>query len=246
MRKKIDNASWIGGLMCVLALLCMGSYQRGMAQFPPSTNKLVVVLIDQTDSFGANTERGTAQILYWNEALTKIKTVVNALKAKDEFVLLAINDQGFVDENIVIKLQQFDRSALKARMQTRNLAAEILRLERPDRPYKRTDIISALYQAAHIAAREKMAKTIVVCFSDMIQEPRLPTLEDSRDLHFPDNTRGYFFFVDASGLDHWNQVLQAWTPLLRRANVDVGDVTTPNFFQYGETDRAMQRMLREW
>ena len=143
-------------------------------------------------------------------------------------------------------MQQFDRSGLKARLQTRQVAEQILKLKRPERKYRRTDITGALHQAAHIANREKMAGTVVICFSDMIQEPNLPTAAEVRDLHFPDHSGGYFYFVDASGLDKWNAVLQAWTPLLRAANMDIGDTETPNFFQYGETDRALQRMVREW
>lgn len=227
----------------ITAFLC--GWQSAQAQVP-AANKLVIVLVDQTDSFGTNAVRGTAENLYWDEALQKAGAIVKSLHAKDEFVLLAINDNGFVDENILVKLQQFDRSGLKARLQTRQVAEQILKLKRPERKYRRTDITGALHQAAHIANREKMAGTVVICFSDMIQEPNLPTAAEVRDLHFPDHSRGYFYFVDASGLDKWNAVLQAWTPLLRAANMDIGDTETPNFFQYGETDRALQRMVREW
>lgn len=228
-----------------LALLMLVSLQNGLAQ-TQRENKLVIVLIDQTDSFGTNAERGTAQILYWDEALKKVKAIVNTLRARDEFVLLAINDRGFLDENILIKLQQFNRSALKARIETRTLAEQVLKLKREERNYTRTDIAGSLRQAAYLATREKMAKTVVICFSDMIQEPALPRLAELSDLHFPENTRGYFYFVDASGYERWNQVLQAWVPVLQRAGMDIGASETPNFFQYGETDRALLRMQKEW
>lgn len=234
------------GAISAVLLALLGSIPDPAAGEGSASSRLVIVLIDQTDSFGINAERGTAQTLYWDEALKKIKVIVNGLHAKDEFVVLAINDLGFRDENILINLQQLDRSSLKARMEMRNLGSEVLRLKRPERKFTRTDILGALHQAAHIARRENLARTVLVCFSDMIQEPKLPTLEEARDLAFPANTRAYFYFVDASGLVRWNQVLQAWTPLLRRAGVEIGREETPNFFQYGETDRALQRMLREW
>jgi hypothetical protein len=228
-----------------IGIALMGGWQIGHAQ-SPATNKLVIVLVDQTDSFGTNAVRGSAETLYWDEALQKANAIVKSLHAKDEFVLLAINDNGFVDENILINLQQFERSGLKARLQTRQVAEQILKLKRPERKYHRTDITGALHQAAHIANRENMARTIVICFSDMIQEPNLPTAAEVRDLRFPDHTKGYFYFVDASGLDKWKIVLQTWTPLLRSAQMDIGGAATPNFFQYGETDRALQRMVKEW
>jgi len=229
----------------LLALFLVPCWHSGYAR-TSRESKLVIVLIDQTDSFGTHAERGTAQSLYWDEALKKIKIIVNALRAKDEFILLAINDRGFMDENILIQLQQFNRSALKARIETRTLGEEILKLKREERRYTRTDITGTLYQAAYIANREKLDKTIVISFSDMIQEPNLPKAADTADLSFPENTTGYFYFVDASGLERWNQVLQAWVPLLQKAGMILGDIKTPNFFQYGETDRALQRMQKEW
>lgn len=228
-----------------LALLLLFACRNGESQ-TLHESKLVIVLIDQTDSFGSDAERGVARTLYWDEALKKVKTIVNALRAKDEFIVLAINDRGFVDENILIKLQQFNRSALKARIETRTLGEEVLKLKREERCYSRTDITGSLRHAAHIAAREKLPKTVVICFSDMIQEPALPKLSEAADLHFPAKTKGYFYFVDASGFERWSQVLQAWVPLLQHAGMDIGDSETPNFFQYGETDRALVRMLKEW
>jgi len=240
--KILSSSSWRS---FVWALLLLAACRTVEAQ-STHESKLVIVLVDQTDSFGSNAERGVAQTLYWDEALKKVKTVVNALRAKDEFILLAINDRGFMDENILIKLQQFNRSALKARIETRTLGEEVLKLKREERRYSRTDITGSLRHAAHIAAREKMPKTVVICFSDMIQEPALPKLSEAADLRFPAKTKGYFYFVDASGFERWNQVLQAWVPLLQHAGMDIGDSETPNFFQYGETDRALVRMLKEW
>lgn len=244
MNHTCSHSSRLQRLTFALACLLL-NWQNIDAQ-TSRESKLVIVLIDQTDSFGTNAEKGTAQTLYWDEALKKIRMIVNALRARDEFVMLAINDRGFLDENILIKLQQFNRSALKARIETRRLGEEVLALKREERRYTRTDITGTLRQAAYIAAREKMARTVVICFSDMIQEPALPKIEEAADLHFPTNTRGYFFFVDASGYDRWTQVLQAWTPLLRRAGMEIGDRETPDFFQYGETEQALLRMMKEW
>lgn len=208
--------------------------------------RLVIILVDETDSFGQYSKRGKAKVLYWDEALALSKKVVNALDPGDEFLLISINEKGFEEEDILIPLQQLDLSFLKAKIQKRKLCHQILSLKRKKATYRSTDILGALYQAAHFAKMEKGFKPILICFSDMVQEPRMPTMAQSKDLAFPSGTKGYFFFVDTSGKKQWDLIIKSWLPILNHAQLDAGDQNKPNFFQYGESKLWLNRIISSW
>lgn len=209
-------------------------------------SRLVLVLLDETDSFGRNTTRGQAETLYWDEALLQIKTIVNALKPGDEFLLIAIDDKGFEEEDVLIPLIQLDRAFLKAKIAKKKLLSQIQGLQRRKTVYHSTDILSALYQAAHQAHMGKNQQTVILCFSDMIQEPKMPGLAESQDLAFPASSEGFFFFVDASGRSEWQGILHTWVPILTRAGLQIGAESSPHFFQFGESKLRLAQILAQW
>jgi hypothetical protein len=210
--------------------------------------RLVIVLLDETDSFGTNTSRGVADSLYWNDALRFTKTIVKQLKSGDEFAVLAIDEKGFEEEDILIPFQQLERTFLRAKVQKNKLGSRILQLKRRKERYTQTDILGAMYQSAYFANKEPGRETVIFCFSDMRQEPNWPTMNDAKNLSFPPDAVGHFFFVDASGKEEWEQLTNVWKPIFTHAGLTVstGNSNSLNFYQHGESSLRIQNILSEW
>lgn len=233
--------------LCVLLLLAAGSTEAS-AQIKHAVKKpkFAIILLDETDSFGSNTIHGTAQSLYWQDALAMTKLIIQSLEPGDEFVVLAIDEVGFQEEDILVPFHQFDRAFLKSRIEKKRILNNIMNLSRRKEKYSRTDILGSMYQAAYFAARESEFEIIIFCFSDMIQEPKWPTLADAKGLSFPPNATGYFFFVDASGQERWQKLVEAWKPIFENAGLEIYDDSALNFFQHGESALAIKRILSNW
>lgn len=210
------------------------------------TSKLVIVLIDETDSFGKDTKHGVAKSLYWDDALKMTKTIVHSLGSGDEFLLLAIDEKGFQEEDIRIPFHQFDRAFLRAKLEKNKITRKILSLARRKEKYSRTDILGALYQAAHFAQKEQGREIVLFCFSDMKQEPKEPSLADAKSLRFPPNSTGYFFFVDASGRDEWQRLVEVWHPIFQSAGLNANHGNSIAFFQHGESNLRINRIIAQW
>lgn len=233
--------------LCLLLILAAGSIEAS-AQIKHAVKKpkFAIILLDETDSFGSNTQHGTAQSLYWPDALAMTKLIVQNLEPGDEFVVLAIDEVGFQEEDILIPFHQFDRAFLKSRIEKKRILNNIMNLSRHKEKYSRTDILGSMYQAAHFAAKESEFEISVFCFSDMIQEPNWPSLADAKGLSFPSNATGYFFFVDASGQERWQKLVEVWKPIFENAGLGVYDDGALNFFQHGESALAVKRILSNW
>ena len=207
-------------------------------------SRLVIILLDETDSFGSDKQHGVAKTLYWEDALRLSCNIVKALKEGDKLIVLAINEKGFEEEDIIIDLQQFEMTFMRAKVRKNKIAREVLSLKRRKDTYKATDILGALFQAAYFAEKNETDETIVFCFSDMRQEPRWPTQREAEGLRFPKNSAGYFFFVDASGRENWDRMINIWKPILSMSGLCEGD--NINFFQYGESQNKLFNILKEW
>lgn len=206
--------------------------------------KFSVFLFDETDSFGTNTSRGIATSLYWQDALKMGKTIINKLSPGDRFIVLSIDEVSMQEEDVLMRLLELNQSSLRARLEKRKISREIMELKRRKEIYRSTDIIGALYHAAYFASKAEGFDIHVFVFSDMKQEPTPPRLEDAADLVFPSGTKGYFFFVDVAGREQWSALLSLWRPIIEHAQLETD--SNLNFFQAGEAQAELQRILKSW
>ncbi|MCJ7634815.1 hypothetical protein MUP77_20800 [Candidatus Bathyarchaeota archaeon] len=210
----------------------------------PLKQNLFIVLVDETESFALYKE-GLIEQMYWPEVIPLINLIVYSLEPGDEFAVIGIDEQGFENEDVRIPFEVLDEGFLKAKIQKDKLAKVVRELQRRKDTHKSTDILGALYQAAHFASEETDRQTFVFCFSDMKQEPRWPTQEEAGKLTFPSGTECYFFFVDASGRNNWNTITNVWEPILSGAGLQIYSNNTLNFFQKGESKLRLEQVLNE-
>jgi len=235
IKERILSTTFI--LLLTLSMVSAG-------QNSGNCSRLVIILLDETDSFGAYTKHGVAESLYWQDALHLSRKIVQALKQGDKLVVLAINEKGFEEEDILIPLQQFEKTFMRAKVRKNKIVREILNLKRSKDTYSATDIVGALHQASYFANKSEVDETIVFCFSDMRQEPRWPSQKEVKGLQFPENSKGYFLFVDASGKENWDKMINIWHPVLTRCGLcKEGKV---NFCQYGESQSTLYDILQKW
>lgn len=243
---KTNNFTRKLGLLLLLILITDSAQTFAQIKRDVKKPRFAIILLDETDSFGSNTQRGAAQSLYWPDALAMAKLIIQNLEPGDEFVVLAIDETGFQEEDILIPFHQFDRAFLKSRIEKKRILQDVMSLTRRKEKYSRTDILGSMFQAAHFAAKESEFETVVFCFSDMIQEPKWPTLPDAKGLSFPPTTTGYFFFVDASGQGQWQRLVEVWKPIFENAGLQIHNDGSLNFFQHGESALAVKRILNDW
>lgn len=246
MNSKNILAILLLALLVSASVILNNSLFANPAQNVDKRPRFVIILLDETDSFGQNSEHGVAKSLYWNDALAMTRIIVKQLNPGDELIVLAIDERGFEEEDILVPMHQFDRAFLKSRIEKKKIIRKIMALQRRKDKYSQTDILGALYQAAYFTGKETDFKTVIFCFSDMRQEPRWPTATEAKDLSFPPNTTAYFFFVDASGKERWQRLVDVWKPIFKHARLEIQDGGSLNFFQYGESATAVKRILQDW
>jgi len=214
------------------------------------TPKFVIVLVDETGSFGIY--RDGNPTMFWNEIIPLAASVIDRLEGGDRFAVVGIDDHGFDSDDVRIPEQTIDPRALIAFQQKSRIKRGIRELQprQHRRPY--TDILGALYHTAYFLGRESGYRNVVIIFSDMIQTPRYPTPNEARELKFPPETEIYCFYVNASemdeitgrvrpGIEEWRRLLDVWIPILRNAGVNVDE---RNFNQRGvDVNRELDRIL---
>lgn len=231
-------------ILAIIMLYASSTFGQWIQE--PEPPRLIIILLDETDSFGQNTTSGVAETMYWDDALKHSQKLVKQLKPGDEIVVLAIDEQGFEEEDILVPYQQLEKTFLKARVQQKHLSKQILKLKRRKEQYRSTDILGALYQAAYFANQEPERETLIFCFSDMRQEPNWPTLADAKGLAFTSKTTGYFFFVDADGKTDWDKIIGIWRPIFQNAGLIINSNASLNFFQHGESTLHLNKIVANW
>lgn len=204
-----------------------------------ANQRLFLVLVDETESFSM----GTTDTLYWSEVLPLVSQIAGRLQPGDEFAVIGIDEKGFEDSDVRIPFRVLDEGFLRAKLQKDSLLTSIQHLQRRKNKHRTTDILGALYHSAHFANVEQSRKTILFCFSDMKQEPTWPTEKESSDLHFPNGTEGYFFYVNASGRTSWNTITGVWQPILTRARVEISSGGILHFYQRGDSRLKLSQVL---
>jgi hypothetical protein len=204
-----------------------------------TTPRRVIVLIDETDSFGLDPVAGRAATSFWQESKKRIQEIAARLKGGDQFVLCSIDENSFENSNVRIPILTVDPAFLRARMQLRQLRAEITRLQPQQERYRATDIVGALKMAAYFTNSQPALPNFIFCFSDMKQEPRMPAAGTQLE-KFAAQSHGYFLYVDGS---NWQTSLTVWQPILRAAGLDLGSQTRPAFYLYGNSADALKQIL---
>jgi len=69
----------------------------------------------------------------------------------------------------------------------------------------------------------------------MIQTAPLPTAQHT----FPDGTTGIFLYVNASGVNQWQRLIDSWKKRLSPLNLNI-----QGFYQRGETQEALNVIFR--
>jgi hypothetical protein len=202
------------------------------------------VLLDETDSFAQYERPGVISARYWPEVIPFIERIVSDLAPGDEFAVIGIDDHGFDEDDVIIAFKKLDDAFLRAKLQKDTLRHALRKLAPRKERYKSTDILGTLRHAAHFAAMDSSRQTIVFCFSDMRQEPSMPTVSEAADLRFPPSSKGYFFYVDAAGRNAWDRLIQAWEPILHHAGMEIGSGSQLSFFQRREVEVRLGEVLR--
>ena len=213
---------------------------------PEPQKKLVIVLVDETESFALYRQRGVVENMYWDEVLESLlPKIVHSLEAGGAFAVIGIDEHGFDEEDVRIPFTALPDGFLEAKMAKDRIARQIGELQRRQQRHRSTDILGALYHAAYFAKRYPERQAIVFCFSDMRQEPGWPTQEEARELKFPEGTEAYFFYVNASGRTNWERIVEVWEPILAGAGLQLYTYNSLSFFQSGESALWLDRILSD-
>jgi hypothetical protein len=194
--------------------------------------RFVVVLIDETESFAK----------YWDKMIEQVQEVPLRLQPRGGMVVIAIDDEGFQPDDVLIDVAIIPEAALEARRVKDALREKVALLTRQPPKQRTTDVLGAIRQAADYAKRyrDPDGDAVIMAFSDMQQTPRMPTAAEARDLAFPSGTAFHAFFVDATGYQAWNATLRAWQEILTNAGAPV---SAANFHQKGQTSVEIERLF---
>lgn len=231
--------------MSIFAFVCVELVLSSCVDIPsppPKARRFVMVLLDETGSFKMKDPKTGEDKEFWPEILNLTKKIISGLQPGEGFGIIGIDDHGFDGDDVRLQMTLLDENALLAKQQKDKLKKEVQGLVRRGgkRPY--TDILGALYHAAHFLDNEKNRRSQLIIFSDMIQTPKWPTQADAEKLHFPPKTSGFCFYVDATGKNKWDRILQVWVPLFQNAGVSI---SKDDFFQIGNVQLGMQKILPE-
>jgi hypothetical protein len=224
-------------LLCLILLLSSGCNIK----LPEPHLRFVIVLADETDSF-ALYEHGEITTMFWQEILPYIAKIANNLQPGEKFCVIGIDEHGFDTDDVRIPIITLDENPLKAVQQKKKIIKDIKNLSRRKEKHRSTDILGALYHAAHFLNKQKdnTHEGLVIIFSDMIQEPKFPTLKDAEKLKFPPKINIYCYYVNATGRDKWEKIVNRWVTILKPTNLEI---TKDCFYQRGEMQSQFNKVL---
>gem|GEM_PF-3722950 len=232
-------------LLAVILMLASVAASLGcISRLPkPLEPRFFLVLLDETESFAHYDDKGQIDYTYWPEVIPYIVKIVDRLEPEDAFGVIGIDECGFEEEDMIVPITILDERSLVAKFQKDSLKTAVKELTQRKQKHRSTHILGALYHAAHFASRDPDRRTIILCFSDMKEEPAWPTAQESADLRFPKGTEGYFFYVDASGRRNWDKTVYVWMPILAKAGLQIHTGNSLNFFQRGESNVKLDQVL---
>lgn len=199
----------------------------------------IVILLDETDSFGI--DKGDERFMFWNEIVEKAKRIVNFLNPGDKIVIIGIDDHGFDIDDIRVPEKTLDFDLYNFKRGKNILKKDIEALNRRKHKKNLTDILGALYHSAYFLKKHEGYNRIIFIFSDMVQTPAFPKLEDTKNLQFPEGTKCFCFYVGATGRENWERIVGYWLPVFKRANLVIEE---RNFYQRGEEiEKILQNLF---
>lgn len=225
-------------LVLIVAVLSMSACRFG--QTTEDKPLFVIVLVDETGSFGPN-----PGALLWDEAKNKTEEIVGLCQGGERFLVIGIDDHGFDTDDIRFAERALDDRPLMAVQQKREWIEEWSRVERRTPRTPETDILGALYQAAFFAKRQPRYKPVILIFSDMVQEPKYPTLAEAADLSFPADSRCLCLYVLPKGRNTgWEDMMRVWIPIFQTAGLDMTE--DKNFYPKGtDIDTPIRALFEE-
>ncbi len=207
--------------------------------------RFVIVLMDETMSFRIDTTQ------FWPEVRSHVEKIVGKLEPGEGFGIIGIDDHGFDTDDIRLEMTVLNQNLLLLNRQKRELIRKVRELNprHANRPY--TDILGALYQTANLLKGEENHRGVVAVFSDMIQTPRFPSVNEASALSFPKGTEIYCFYVNATkeyhgttGQEWWDRITGAWIPIFEQAGLKYKDDNgTPHFYQRGKSEYAIESIF---
>ena len=194
--------------------------------------RFIIAMVDETPSFHVDTMQ------FWPELRSWVAQIVQRMEPGERFAIIGIDDHGFDVDDIRVPVLMLDENSLTASRQKREIIKTVLSLNRRPLAHPYTDIIGGLHQAANILKGQENYRAMIAIFSDMIQTPRFPTIDDAKDLSFPPDSHVYCFYVDATrghekvtGQESWNRIVSAWVPVFEAAGLNYQD-ENGNYYLY--------------
>lgn len=175
--------------------------------------------------------------VFWPEILPWIARMASHLEQGDKFCVIGIDEQGFNTDDVRIDIKSISESFMESRQQKIQMVKDLKQLTRRQEKHTKTDVLGALYHAAYLLnnqANENGKNThrgLIAIFSDLIQEPALPNIQDASNLKFPADTEIYCFYVNATGKERWDKLVETWTEVLSSTGLPATNI---RFYQRAE------------
>lgn len=221
--------------MFFVTVLCLIPFISGWGNFWKERAPLfIIVLVDETGSF--RLEQDDPKTHYWPEVVSWVEEIVKSLQPGDKFCLIGIDDSSYGDDDVRIGIESLDEGTLKAITERRKLCNKVNALKRREGA-RTTDIAGGLQKAAHfLNASDSKYKGVIAIFSDMIQTPWRDLKNKTKGLSFPKDTQGYCFYVNATNMSKWGDLVNAWIPIFENARLNIkGDDQKVRFYQRAQT-----------
>lgn len=215
----------------------------------------VIVLIDETDSFGSVEDNvqstgGRDTTIYWDEVKPLIIKIIKKLGPGDQFELIGIDEKGFQDADVRIKFKTITETFLMIEPEQNSIIKIVEELNRRKDVHSGTDILGALKYAA---SQDSGYQTRIFCFSDMKQYPAL-NQQEATGLKFSQATKVYFIVPIINKEDdesdseaEWLKIVSIWKPIIEGAGLKFIYVgPTANFIKYGDIEIRLTEILKNW
>jgi hypothetical protein len=203
----------------------------------------VIVLVDETESFGEKGPSGD-WVAYWPDMLALVgQEVVMALEPGDRFMVIGIDDHGFDSSDARVGPVLIDERTLMAPSQKRKLRAQVQALERRQQG-PGTDVVGALQYAQRAALMEKGFRPCLIALTDLLPqtahgETQWPEEAETAQTPFPEGTSAFFGYVNATGKSSWETILQHWQPALAAMKVGAEE----RYYQRPETAQKLSEFM---
>jgi hypothetical protein len=196
--------------------------------------RFIVLFLDETRSMAAQHSPKSqqaaiaAQAGQWEEMKEKAALIASRLQDQDALTVIGIDDHGDDPDDVRVPLTilhapggSLNYPALNKARQA--LKEQIMALDRRGEP-PRTDIVGAIRQASEMANKESHARDVILAFfSDMQQTPKMPEDGTFKDIQFPQGTKAYCFYVDASKRYTFQDTARLWQRSLTSAGVAISE-----------------------